>query len=90
MSGAAADKAELIKWWDALEAVRLSLGDPGLDRQKALQLARECRHADAQWLAALFPAGTDVTRDEMIRVLYAGTGGRPAGCARALDECVER
>ncbi len=82
-SGAAADKAELIKWWDALDELRDSCDEPG-KLQKALQLVRECRHADAQWLAALFPAGASVTEDEVLRVMR-GQGDDP----RALHVLAE-
>jgi hypothetical protein len=46
---ACVDRAELIKWCDALDA----LGDDDVD--KGLQMARECQHPDARWLASLFP-----------------------------------
>jgi hypothetical protein len=58
------DKEGSIKWWDALDTC---IGRKGAirandrDTNKGLQLARECRHPDAQWLASLFPVGTVVS-----------------------------
>jgi hypothetical protein len=44
--GRVVDLAEQMKWWDALDAFADELGV-----EKGLQMARECRHSDAQWLA---------------------------------------
>ncbi len=68
-----ANKAELIKWWDALESICWS------DFEEALAMARECRHPDAQWLASLFPVCIAVrrTRKRVLEVLAAqGEDGR--------------
>jgi hypothetical protein len=67
MNGVSADKAESSKWWDALDA----FGNASVDREleAAMQMARECRHPDAQWLGALFPPGVAVTRECMRTVL---------------------
>jgi hypothetical protein len=64
-----ADMAEQIKWWDTLDAFRRAWGR--VDVEKALQMARECQHPDAQWLAALFPAGVPVTQQRMSEVMQA-------------------
>jgi hypothetical protein len=56
------DRAELIKWWDACDALANSV-------DKGLQMARECRHLDAQWLSSLFPPGTEVTQESVAEVL---------------------
>jgi TPR repeat protein len=51
---------ELIKWWDALDALT---GREGVcDVAKGLELARESKHPDAVWLTSLFPRGAP---DEM-------------------------
>jgi TPR repeat protein len=63
--GAVVDQAEQIKWFDVLD--RLTDWRPDVDA--ALQMARECQHPDAQWLAALFPAGTRVTAEHMREVM---------------------
>jgi hypothetical protein len=66
------DLAEQIKWWDARDILpqRRVVED-------ALQLARECRHPDAQWLASLFPAGVAVSpRDMMDTMLEQGDDPR--------------
>jgi hypothetical protein len=57
------DVAEQIKWWDAQDA----LGRRAL--REGLQVARECRHPDAQWLAALFPRGADAEPLRMREVM---------------------
>jgi TPR repeat protein len=44
-----------------------------------LQMARECAHPDARWLAALFPAGVAVTTEDMAKVL-----GEHGGDPRAM------
>jgi hypothetical protein len=43
------DRAELIKWWDALDDLHHIW-----DVEQGLQMARECRHPDAQWLPSCF------------------------------------
>jgi hypothetical protein len=64
-SAAVVDKEEQIKWWDALYAFHKE------DWELGLELARESRHPDAQWLAALFPSDVEVTRQRMSEVLLA-------------------
>jgi hypothetical protein len=59
------DKEEQIKWWDALYAFRSRYWELGLES------ARESRHPDARWLAAVFPTDVDVTRQLMLEVLLA-------------------
>jgi TPR repeat protein len=58
------DRLEQIKWWNALDTV---CGRSRLcpDVERGLQLARECRHPDAQWFASLFPAGVAVSTDHL-------------------------
>jgi hypothetical protein len=75
MSDKGLDKAELIKWWDALDV----LDQDERDVEKALRMARECRHPDAVWLASLFPSGAAVTRQRMREVMR-----EQGGDARAL------
>jgi hypothetical protein len=58
------ERAELIKWWDTLD----SFTSHSVFHHKALQMARECLHPDAVWLASLFPARA---RDSMMKVLLA-------------------
>jgi hypothetical protein len=61
------DRAEQIKWWDAVDLI---VGKYGLvDTMRAVEMARECRHPDAQWLASLFPVGESVGVWGMLRVL---------------------
>jgi hypothetical protein len=65
----ALDRAELIKWMRALDMM-----DSRTDRhiERALQMARECRHPDAQWLMALLPdPGVGATRQQMVDLLEA-------------------
>jgi TPR repeat protein len=67
--GAAAvlvNKAEEIKWWNALAVL---LFEGFCDMERGLELARHSLHPDAQWLAALFPAGVAVSRDSMCQVM---------------------
>jgi hypothetical protein len=59
------DRAETIKWWDALDG----LVGQTVGLKKGLQLARECRHPDAAWVAALFPPGIKVTPERFVEVL---------------------
>jgi hypothetical protein len=53
-------RAECIRWWDALDALPNKE-----DVECGLQLARASLHPDALWLASQFPAGTEVTRQQM-------------------------
>jgi TPR repeat protein len=63
--GVHVDRAEQVKWYEALDA--LEMDEEGVER--GLQMARECRHPDAQWLASFFPPGVAVTRAHMHRVM---------------------
>jgi hypothetical protein len=51
---AVVDRAEQTKWRDALDLLHAER----LDGDKFIQMARDCHHPDAQWLASLFPVGT--------------------------------
>jgi hypothetical protein len=59
------DKAELIKWWDALDTIT-GQGSMKQDIAKGLQMARECQHEDARWLASLFPGGAQATKNVLL------------------------
>jgi hypothetical protein len=66
--GVGVEQAEQIKWWDALDAItRFEWNGGGPER--GVELARECQHPDAQWLAALFPPGEVVTQERMREVM---------------------
>jgi hypothetical protein len=67
-----AGPAELIKWWDALDALGVTARGGTIER--GLQLARESRHPDAQWLASLLPAGDAVTAQRMAEVMLEQGG----------------
>ena len=82
MLGAATDTTERIKWWDVLDKLlgcrtfwllNVVEEEQQFSRQleQALQMARECRHEDAQWLSALFPPGTPLTSQHVLDVLRA-------------------
>jgi TPR repeat protein len=76
----AEDKAELIKWWDAIDMLSSSGGV-----EKGLNAARECKHPDAQWLASLFPPGVEVSQRGMAEVLLEqGEDPRALYLAREL------
>jgi hypothetical protein len=63
-----ADKADLIRWWDALDQLAGSYSPTNIPL--GLRLARRCQHPDAQWLSSLFPdSDSAVTKDEMLRVM---------------------
>jgi hypothetical protein len=66
-AGVDVELADKIKWWDALDTVVGELGK--MDVARGLELARECQHPDARWLASLFPAGEAVTRQGMVQVM---------------------
>jgi hypothetical protein len=69
-----ADKAELIKWWDALDELT---GDWAIaDATRALQLARECRHPDAQWFSSLFPPGAGTMEGVKMAMVEQGDDPR--------------
>jgi hypothetical protein len=62
-----ADKAERIEWGEAMWCEKQR--GVGADIELGLRLARECQHPDARWLASLFPAGDDVTREHFCGVM---------------------
>jgi TPR repeat protein len=62
-----AERAELIKWWDALD---LLFTHSERDTE-GIQMARECQHPDAQWLASLFPPDENVKREHLLSVMLA-------------------
>ncbi len=59
-----ADKAEEIKWRDALDLITQRGGFA-----RGLRMARECSHPNAQWLSSLFPGDADVAMDELLCVM---------------------
>jgi hypothetical protein len=65
--GALNDPTELGRWRNVLDSFGLAYTPSSVSR--ALQLARESLHPDAQWLASLFPAGTEVARWHMTAVM---------------------
>jgi hypothetical protein len=77
MRGAAVvDKAEQIKWADALdELIGPIFLAPNIEA--GLRMARECCHPDARWLAALFPPGVVVTKKESMREVMLQQGEDP-------------
>jgi hypothetical protein len=66
--GGSVDRAELIKWWDALDTLT---GTEWRKRsvKNGLEMARESAHPDAQWLVSLFPAGAPVTTGHLRKML---------------------
>jgi TPR repeat protein len=68
------ERGEEIKWWNALYAHWNKA-----NVQHGLQMARECQHPDAQWLASLFPPDVAVTADELVEVMLA-QGDDPRAC----------
>jgi hypothetical protein len=68
----AVDKAELIKWYDVLDT--LTGNTRRRDVEKGVQMARGCRHQDAQWLASLFPPGAEATQQRMREVMLVQRG----------------
>ncbi len=69
--GSAIDKAEQIKWDDALDSIVAQCQVSGPDFPKAARLLIECRHPDAQWLRSLFPVGGPVTTRTVLRAMEA-------------------
>jgi hypothetical protein len=63
------DRGDLVKWFDALDAL---VKAQGWTIEQGLQLAR-----DAQWLASLFPAGEAVTQQRMAKVMLEQGGDDP-------------
>jgi hypothetical protein len=64
------DKAERIKWWDALDVITRH-GGRHEDVEKALQMARECHHEDARWLVSLFDAAASDDEDHDVFQAHA-------------------
>ncbi len=64
----AEEKRELIRWWDAMDAIA---GQAGWRQNVALgvQMARESRHRDAVWLASLFPGTAPVTERALMAAM---------------------
>jgi hypothetical protein len=65
---AGVELAEQIKWDDALDALTSSDWNGG-GTERGVELARECQHPDARWLAALFPPGEAVTQERVREVM---------------------
>jgi hypothetical protein len=63
------DLAEQIKWWNALDAL-----PDGADVERGLQMARECQHPDAKWLAALCPSSGAAVTPERLEELMMQQG----------------
>jgi hypothetical protein len=63
-NGSPVERAEMIKWWDWLDAL-----SPRIDAEVMLRKARECQHPDAVWLSSLFPPGEKVTRARIVDVM---------------------
>jgi TPR repeat protein len=84
----ALERAELIKWWDALDSLPVyDTLEESVDVERGLQMARKCQHPDSQWLAALFPSGVAVTRERMLEfVLEQGEDRRALLIAWKLDD----
>jgi hypothetical protein len=83
MNAEGVELAEQIKWWDALDELLVRTSDAHIE--KGLQMARECRHPDAQWLAALFPAGTAVTMQRLYAVMLEQGEDARALCLGVAD-----
>jgi hypothetical protein len=94
MNGREAD-AELVKWCDAQDTL-FGRMRPCMNVEKGLDMARECRHPDAKWLASLFPAGVRWTRERIMHVmLEQGEDPRAMFLAfllgeRSSDELIRR
>jgi hypothetical protein len=71
------DRAEQIKWWNAIDAFKKRRnGDRKI--RKGLKIARSCRHPDSMWLASLFPAGVAVTEQRVAQVMLEQGSDRRA------------
>jgi hypothetical protein len=81
----AIDRAEKIKWWDALDVI-CGVREGGVEA--GLQMARSCQHPDAQWLVALFPAGRAAVTPQHLREVMLEQGEDPR--AMFLNWCVAR
>ncbi len=66
-------KADEQAWWVALGVISEASCDRDLEGfERGLELARKCRHPEAQWLCSLFPPGVEMTdEEEVVRVLEA-------------------
>jgi hypothetical protein len=99
MQGVAED--DVRKWRDALDLISVCTGFvlPNNGVPEALELARQCRHPDAQWLCSLFPDNVSNVDGEALccvmeeqghddaRALFlsASWRGRPDAMQRAAD-----
>jgi TPR repeat protein len=68
-------REELGKWFDVLDLLKRQQYVAALQTERGLQLARECSHPDAQWLASLFPAGEAVSAARFHEVMHAQGDG---------------
>jgi TPR repeat protein len=77
---ASCDKAEQIKWRDTLDMLSGQCGSFA----KGLELARQCRHPDAQWLCSFFPDGSSPMTQELLRTVMSEPERRDDPRARFL------
>jgi hypothetical protein len=78
------EKAELVKWHDAMDKlVGPSKHHLFLDQDipEGLRMAKECEHEDAKWLVSLFPETTWMTPEVLLK---QGNGPR----AMYFAECI--
>jgi TPR repeat protein len=73
------DRAEQIKWARVIDMLN-----------KELQMARECQHPDAQWLAALFPPGVTVSPWRMREVMLQNLEDPRAMFFYALTDVIDQ
>jgi hypothetical protein len=78
------DKAEQIKWFDVLDV----LIPPSRRVEEGMQMARECRHPDAQWLVALLEGIAD--RDRTAALLEQGEDARALFFAWVFADTAQR
>ncbi len=68
----AAEKTELIEWWDAMDTL-LGVNGRVQDIAKGLRMARACRHEDSK-LCALFPEDKPVPSKEEMKQVFLALG----------------
>jgi TPR repeat protein len=68
----AVDRAETIKWWEALHVI----AEKG-DVQKGVAMARESQHPDARWLVALLPPPGEELTVQRVREVMLAQGDDP-------------